>query len=76
MYSIQFEASDTELGLLCEIMTQRKAKIEMALTTAKAAHANMEKDEVMAQAYGIYVERVQRDFDMVVALIAKIESNL
>ena len=76
MYSIQFEATDAELGLLCEIMAQRKAKLELALTTAKAAHATMDKDEVMAQAYGVYVERVQHDFDMVVALIVKIESNL
>ena len=76
MYSIQFEATDAELGLLCEIMSQRKAKLEMALTTAKAAHATMDKDEPMTELYGVYVERVQHTFDMVVALIAKIESNL
>ncbi len=76
MYNIQFEATDAEFGLLCEIMSQRKNKIEMALTTAKAAHATMDADAPMTEVFGVYVERVQRDFDMVVSLIVKIESNL
>ena len=57
-------------------MTQRKEKLRMAFVAAKTAHANMDKDEVMAQAYGIYVERVERDLNMVRSLISKIESNL
>ena len=76
MHNVQFSVSNEELGLLCEIMSQRKDKIEMALTTAKAAHATMDANAPMTEVFGVYVERVQRDFDMVVALIVKIESNL